>query len=282
MRKGIAFFSQKERLKFKKCVSLMFHSTNQNNMNKIALVTGGSRGLGKDMAISLAKKGIEVILTYNQNKEMAEDVVAEIQNLGVKAACLKLDVADFQSLDGFMEELTGLLQTQWKTEKFDFLINNAGVGKTILIEQVTEEIFDNLMNIHFKSVYFLTQKSMPMLNDNGGVINISSGTTRFSVHGYSVYSSLKSAVETFTKYIAKEYGARGIRANVVAPGPVETDFNNAAIRSNPQMKSFLSNMSPLQRVGNADDIGSVVAFLCTDDAKWINGQRIEVSGGINA
>ena len=137
------------------------------------------------------------------------------------------------------------------------------------------------MNIHFKGVYFLTQKSLPIINDGGSVINVSSGTTRFCVPGYSVYSSLKGAVEVFTKYVAKEFGSRGIRSNIVAPGPIETDFNNAAIRSNPQMKTFLSSLSPLGRVGQADDIGSVVAFLCSDDARWINGQRIEVAGGIN-
>ena len=147
--------------------------------------------------------------------------------------------------------------------------------------EVTEEAFDNLMNIHYKGVYFLTQKSLNHINDNGGVVFISSGTTRFCVPGYSVYSSLKGAVEVLTKYVAKEYGHRGIRSNIVAPGPIETDLNSATIRNNPQMKTFLSSLSPLGRVGNADDIGSVVAFLCTDDAKWINGQRLEVSGGIN-
>jgi NAD(P)-dependent dehydrogenase (short-subunit alcohol dehydrogenase family) len=169
----------------------------------------------------------------------------------------------------------------WDTNKLNFLINNAGVGATIPIPQVTEDDFDRLLNIHYKSVYFLTQKMIPSIIDGGSVINISTGTTRFCVPGYSVYSSMKGALEIFTKYVAKEYGARGIRANIIAPGTMETDFNQAAIRSNPQMKAFLSSLSPLNRVGYADDLGSVVAFLCTDDAKWINGQRIEVSGGIN-
>lgn len=251
-------------------------------MAKIALVTGGSRGLGKDMAISLAKKGNDVIITYNSNQAMAEDVVAAIQAAGSKAAALQFDASKAGSTGKFVHSLKETLQTQWDVETLDYLVNNAGIGATIPIAEVSEEAFDNLMNIHFKSVYFLTQQLLPMLNDGGCVINISSGTTRFCVPGYSVYSSLKTAVETFTKYIAKEAGARGIRANVVAPGPIETDFNNAAIRNNPQMKSFLSNQSPLGRVGNADDIGSVVAFLCSEDAKWINAQRIEVSGGINA
>jgi hypothetical protein len=165
------------------------------------------------------------------------------------------------------------------TSYFHFI--DEASGATLTIPQVTEEAFDNLLNIHFKGVYFLTQKSLPNMNDNGGVVFISSGTTRFCVHGYSVYSSLKAAVEVFAKYVAKEFGQRGIRANVVAPGAIETDFNNATIRNNPQMKSFVASQTALGRVGNADDIGSVVAFLCTDEAKWINGQRIEVSGGVS-
>ena len=248
---------------------------------KIALVTGGSRGLGKDMCLALAAKGNDVVLTYHSNKEMAEEVVAQIEAMGRKAATLHFDVADFNSLDAFTQALTETLQAGWDIDKLDFLVNNAGTGATIPIADVTPDDFDRLTNIHFKSVYFLTQKVLPMMNDGGAVINVSSGTTRFCVPGYSVYSSLKTAVETFTKYVAKEYGVRGIRANVVAPGPIETDFNNAAIRNNPQMKTFLSSQSPLGRVGNADDIGSVVAFLCSNDAKWVNGQRLEASGGIN-
>jgi len=250
-------------------------------MNKIALVTGGSRGLGKDMALSLAKKNIDVILTFNNNQIAAEEVVKTIEENGSKAIALKLDVGDIKSFDTFLLQVSEVLQSKWQTSTFDFLINNAGIGGTISIANMTEEIFDNFVNIHFKGVYFLTQKSLLMMNNGGGVIFLSSGTTRFCVPGYSVYSSLKSAVENLTKYVAKEYGNRGIRSNIVAPGPIETDFNGGAIRNNPQMKGYLSSQTALGRVGNADDIGSVVAFLCTDDAKWINGQKIEVSGGIN-
>jgi len=250
-------------------------------MNKIALVTGGSRGLGKDMALSLAKKNIDVILTFNNNQIAAEEVVKTIEENGSKAIALKLDVGDIKSFDTFLLQVSEVLQSKWQTSSFDFLINNAGIGGTISIANMTEEIFDNFVNIHFKGVYFLTQKSLLMMNNGGGVIFLSSGTTRFCVPGYSVYSSLKSAVENLTKYVAKEYGNRGIRSNIVAPGPIETDFNGGAIRNNPQMKGHLSSQTALGRVGNADDIGSVVAFLCTDDAKWINGQKIEVSGGIN-
>jgi NAD(P)-dependent dehydrogenase (short-subunit alcohol dehydrogenase family) len=250
-------------------------------MNKIALVTGGSRGLGKDMALSLAKKNIDVILTYHSNRTDAENVVAEIEANGQKATALRFDVADIKSFDTFLEQVSAVLQSKWQTSTFDFLINNAGIGATVPIANMTEEIFDKFVNIHFKGVYFLTQKSLLMMNDGGGVVFISSGTTRVTIPGYSIYSSLKSAVETFTKVVAKEYGNRGIRSNIVAPGPIETDFNDAAIRNNPQMKGFLSGITALGRVGNADDIGSVVAFLCTEDAKWINGQRIEVSGGMS-
>jgi NAD(P)-dependent dehydrogenase (short-subunit alcohol dehydrogenase family) len=250
-------------------------------MTKIALLTGGSRGLGRDMALALAKKKIDVILTYHSNKDQAEEVVKEVEVIGQKAAALAFNVADISSFDMFLAQVSGILKEKWNTEKIDFLINNAGIGATVPIANMTETIFDNFVNIHFKGVYFLTQKSLLMMNDGGGIVFISSGTTRMTIPGYSIYSSLKSAVETFTKVVAKEYGSRGIRSNVVAPGPIETDFNDAAIRNNPQMKGFLSSITALGRVGNADDIGGVVAFLCTDDAKWINGQRLEVSGGMS-
>lgn len=247
---------------------------------KIALVTGGSRGLGKDMVLALAKKKIDVVLTYRSQREEAEKVVQSVEAMGRKAVALPLDVSKISSFDAFMERLLTTLQAHWGTNRFDFLINNAGFGATLPIPQVTEEAFDDLLNVHFKGVYFLTQKSLPHLNDGGAVIFISSGTTRFCVPGYSVYSSLKGAVEIFARYVAKEFGSRGIRANVVAPGAIETDFNDAAIRNNPQLKAYLASQTALGRVGNADDIGNVVAFLCTDDAKWVNSQRIEVSGGM--
>lgn len=247
---------------------------------KIVLITGGNRGLGRDMALSVAKKGMDVIFTYHSNEAEAKEVIAEILGMGQKAVALQFNVSNILEFDEFLILVLNNLKNYWGTDKFDFLVNNAGIGSTLPISDVTEEVFDNLMNIHYKGVYFLTQKSIPMLNDNGGVIFISSGTTRFCVPGYSVYSSLKGAVEIFCKYVAKEYGKRGIRSNIVAPGAIETDFNNAAIRTNPQMKSFLANQTALGRVGNADDVGSVVAFLCTEEAKWINAQRIEVSGGM--
>ena len=248
---------------------------------KIALVTGGSRGLGKDMAISLAKRGVDVVLTYRSKKEEAEDTVKEIAQLGQKAIALHLDMSEFASIDPFVQAVKDTLKTEWDVTAFDFLVNNAGMGATVPFLQVTEPLFDEFLNVHFKGIYFLTQKCVPMLNEGGCIINISTGTTRYSNPGYSVYASMKGAIEVFTKYLAKELGQKGIRANVVAPGPVETDFNNAAIRNNPQAKTMLASLSPLGRVGRANDIGGVVAFLCSGEAGWINGQRIEVSGGIN-
>lgn len=248
---------------------------------KIAVVTGGSRGLGKDMALALAKKGIDVILTYRSKEAEALETVATIKSMGRQAAAIQLNMSEFSSLDNFIKQLSDTLQQQWQISSFDFLINNAGMGATVPFEQVTEELFNDFLNVHFKGIYFLTQKLVPQINSGGRIINISTGTTRFTNPGYSVYASMKGAIEVFTKYLAKELGARNIVANVVAPGPVETDFNSAAIRSNPQMKERLSSLSPLGRVGNASDIGGVVAFLCTEEAGWINGQRIEVSGGIN-
>lgn len=245
-----------------------------------ALVTGSSRGLGKDMALALAKKGINVIITYKGNKEDAEQVAKDVEALGAKAAVLQLDMASLSSYDAFIQNALAAIQP-WGSDKIDHLINNAGIGGGRTIADATEEFFDAMLNVHFKGVYFFTQKWMQHINDGGSVINISTGTTRFRNPGYSIYSSMKSAVETFTKHIAAEYGNRQIRANIVAPGPIETDFNGAAIRNNPQLKAMLGERTPLGRVGVAEDIGGVVAFLCTEDARWVNGQRIEVSGGIN-
>ena len=252
------------------------------NETRIALVTGGSRGLGREMALSLAKKGIDVILTYRSKEPEARAVADEIKSMGRKAVFLSLDMNNpVATLDTFVQALSIELKTGWDRTNLDFLVNNAGMGATVPFEQVSEGLFDEFLNVHFKNIYFLTQKLLPYLKEGGGIVNISSGTTRFANPGYSVYASMKGAIEVLTKYWAKELGPKGIRANVVAPGPIETDFNNAAIRSNPQMKERLASLSPLGRVGTAEDIGGVVAFLCTDEGRWINGQRIEVSGGIN-
>lgn len=243
------------------------------------MVTGGSRGLGKEMALRLAEKGMNLVITYRSKKEEADAVVKQITAAGHKAAALPLDVNNLGSFDAFVQDLSAHLQTTG-TAGIDYLVHNAGIGGTVPFEQVTEAMFDEFSNVHYKGVFFLTQKLLPYLNNNGGIVTVSSGTTRFVNPGYSVYASLKGAVEVLTRYWAKELGPKGIRCNTVAPGPVETDFNNAAIRSNPQLKERLATLSPLGRVGVPEDIGGVVAFLCTDDARWINGQRIEVSGGI--
>ena len=249
---------------------------------KIALVTGGSRGLGRSMALNLAHKGVDVILTYKTKKEEAESVATEIIRMGQKGYALHFDVSDLKSIDGFIQKVLTILKDHWNTDKIDFLVNNAGIGASIPFAQVQEDVFDNFLNIHFKGVYFLTQKLLPHINDNGSIVNISTGTTRFANPGYSLYASMKGAIEVFTKYLAKEVGARGIRANVIAPGPVETDFNNAVIRNAPpERRNMMIGNTALGRFGQPDDIGSVVAFICSDEAKWITGQRIEVSGGIN-
>lgn len=248
--------------------------------SKIALITGGSRGLGRDMAFRLAESGIGVIITYLTKLKEAEEVVEEIKKTGQKAAALQLNVGDVSSFDGFVRRFSQTLSKEFDSTNFDFLINNAGIGATIPFEKVTEEDFDKFLNIHFKGVYFLTQKTLHLMHDGGRIINISTGTTRFCFPGYSVYASMKGAIETFTKYLAKELGGRKVTANVVAPGGIKTDFNNAAIRNNPQIEAFLASQTALGRVGEAEDIGGIVAFLCSEDARWINGQRIEASGGI--
>lgn len=249
--------------------------------SKIALVTGGSRGLGKDMALNLAQKGMDVILTFNSQKEEAEEVVSEIEKLGQKAAAIQLNVAEVNSFDLFFQKVSATLKNIFNTDKIDFLINNAGVGLHESFSTTTTAQFDDLVNIQFKGPFFLTQKALEILNDGGGIVNISSGLTRFSFPGYSTYASMKGAMETLTKYQAIELGARKIRVNVVAPGAIETDFGGGVVRDNEQLNQLVASLTALGRAGLPDDIGSVVAFLCTDDAKWVNGQRIEVSGGMN-
>ena len=248
--------------------------------NKIALVTGGSRGLGKNMVQAIAQKGLDVIFTYNSKKEEADALVNEVNAFGRKAAALQLNVGESSSFDGFWNNVKAVLKETFDTDKIDFIVNNAGVGLHTSFADTTEEQFDNLMNIHFKGAFFLTQKALPVLNDGGGIINISSGLARFSFPGASAYAAMKGAVETLTRYQAKELGVRGIRANVVAPGAIATDFNGGTVRDNEEVNKNVAAATALGRVGLPDDIGGVVAFLCSDDARWVNGQRIEVSGGM--
>lgn len=248
--------------------------------NKIALVTGGSRGLGKDMVINLAKKGIDVVFTYNSNKTAADEVVAKVQSLGQKAVAFQLNTSDVSTFDNFFKDVTSHLQENTSSTNFDFLINNAGTALYTPFKETTEEQFDNIINIHFKGVFFLTQKALPYLNDGGRIINISSGLARFSFSSSSAYGATKGAVEVLTRYLAKELGFRGIAANVVAPGAIETDFGGGRVRDNKEINDQVASATALGRVGLPEDIGGVVTFLCTDDARWINGQRIEVSGGM--
>ncbi|CAB5104518.1 Oxidoreductase, short-chain dehydrogenase/reductase family [Olavius algarvensis associated proteobacterium Delta 3] len=248
--------------------------------NKIALVTGGSRGLGKNTALRLAQNGSDVIVTYRKEKEAAEKIVSEITGMGKKAAALQLDVGDIGALDAFVADVSQAVSDKWNRNHIDILVNNAGIIAIEMIVETSEETFDRLMNIHLKGVYFLTQKLLPKMAEGGHIVNFSSGLARFSFPGYSAYACMKGAVEVFTRYLAKELGDRKITANVVAPGPVATDMNKDRFESDPQMVEMLSSLTALDRVGQVDDIGGVVAFLCSDEAGWVNGQRIEVSGGM--
>lgn len=247
---------------------------------KIALITGGSRGLGKDMALSIAKKGLDIIITYNSNETAAQNTLTEITALGGKAIAIQLDTRDVSSFDDFKTDLLQELKNEFKTDKIDFLVNNAGFGYNASIAETTEEDFDNLLNVHLKGVYFLTQTLFNVMNNGGGIINISSGLARFSFPGYAAYAIMKGAIEVFTRYLAKELGERKIKANTVAPGAIHTDFNKERFEQAPQVVNMIASLTALGRVGESDDIGSVVAFLCTEDAKWVNAQRIEASGGM--
>ncbi|UHG94153.1 SDR family NAD(P)-dependent oxidoreductase [Spirosoma oryzicola] len=245
---------------------------------KIALITGGSRGIGKNIALTLAQKGVDILLTYRSNQREAEVTVAAIESLGRKAIALPLNVSDASTFDAFFGQVSTTLQDTFGTDRFDFLINNAGTGLVAPIAETTEAQFDEMMTVHLKGVYFLTQKSLGYLRDGGRIVNITSGVTRYSFAGASAYGIMKGAIDVFTRYLALELGGRGISANTVAPGAV---FGGGAMEDTPAMRNFVAGVTALGRVGLPDDIGGVVAFLCSDDAKWVNGQRIEVTGGMN-
>jgi NAD(P)-dependent dehydrogenase (short-subunit alcohol dehydrogenase family) len=247
--------------------------------SKIALVTGGSRGLGKDSAIQLAKKGFHIILTYQTKREFADEVVKEIENMGQKAFALPLDISTTIGFNQFANEVKDILDTQFDSAKLDALVNNAGIGINQSFETTTEETVDAMTNIHFKGPYFLTQKLLPLLNDGSSIVNTSSGLARFSFAGYSAYGAMKAAIDSLSRYQALELGSRKIRVNSIAPGAIETDFGDGVVRDISDLNQHIASETALGRVGLPDDIGSVVAFLCSDDSKWINAQRIEVSGG---
>jgi NAD(P)-dependent dehydrogenase (short-subunit alcohol dehydrogenase family) len=247
--------------------------------SKIALVTGGSRGLGKDMALNLAQKGLDVILTYHSQQAEAEGVVAQVRAAGQNAVALPLDASDVSSFAGFFEQVQAALRDTFDADKFDFLINNAGTGLYAPFASTSVQQFDDMLNIHFKGPYFLTQQALPLLHDGGGIVNISSGLTKMTNDLSSAYASMKGGVEILTRYLAKALGPRRIRVNVVAPGAVETDFGGGRTRDNKDVNAHIASLTALGRVGLPTDIGPVVAFLCTPEAGWINAQRIEVSGG---
>ncbi|GKR01804.1 SDR family NAD(P)-dependent oxidoreductase [Aeromonas caviae] len=248
--------------------------------SKIALITGGSRGLGKNTALAMAKQGMDVVLTYHSKQAAALEVVEEIAALGRKAVALQLDVAQVKTFDAFAQTLKQALQIHFQAEKFDFLVNNAGTGLTAPFAETTEQIFDDMVNIHLKSTFFVTQKLLPLINDGGRIINISSGLARFTLPGYSAYAAMKGGIEVLTRYMAKELGARQIAVNTVAPGAIETDFGQGLVRDNKEVNAYIASQTALGRVGVPDDIGPMIASLLSENNRWVNAQRIEASGGM--
>jgi len=248
--------------------------------NKIAIITGASRGLGRNTAISLARRGVDVIFTFHAKKDDAETVVHEIEAIGRKAAAFQLNTGDARAFDSFTTEVRKTLE-KWGQERFDFLVNNAGHSLHVNFVDMTEAQFDEMVNVQLKGVYFLTQKLLPLMNDGGRIVNISSGLTRIAMGGSSAYGAVKGAIEVLTRYLAKELGPRKITANVVAPGPIQTDFSGGMVRDNPEVNKQISAMTALGRPGEPDDIGPMIAALLSDENRWVNAQRIEVSGGLS-
>lgn len=249
------------------------------HQNKIALVTGGSRGLGRAIATHLARSGADVILTYREKRDEAEAVAAELRALGRRAVALPLDVARTDTFAAFAKELRSALDATWSRPSFDFLINNAGINRPAAIADTTEAAFDELFAVHLKGVFFLTQRLLPLLADGGRIVNLSTGLARFTVPGYAAYAAMKGAVEVLTRYLAKELGPRRISANTLAPGVIETDFTKDSL-ARPGAREFLAGNIALGRIGAPDDIGGAVDLLCSEAAGWINGQRVEASGGM--
>jgi NAD(P)-dependent dehydrogenase (short-subunit alcohol dehydrogenase family) len=246
---------------------------------KIAIVTGGSRGLGRNTVLNLARRGVDTIFTYHTNRTEAESVVRLVSDMGRKAAALQLDTGNVGAFNGFVDKLRQTL-ADWQAERFDFLVNNAGTSHHNSIENTTEAELDALYNVHFKGVFFLTQKLLPLIKDGGRIVNISSGLTRIIVPESGAYGSLKGAVEVLTKYMAKELAPRRIAVNVVAPGAIQTDFSGGIVRDNPELNQRIADMTALGRAGLPDDIGPMIASLLSEDNRWVNAQRIEVSGGM--
>jgi len=247
--------------------------------DKIAIITGGSRGLGRNTAANLARRGVDILFTYRANQKEAESFIHEAETMGRKAAGFRLDTGEIRAFDAFVTEVRNTLHS-WGKDKFDYLVNNAGNSLHAGFGETTEAQFDEIFNVHVKGVYFLTQKLLPLMNDGGRIVNISSGLARFSMPGSSAYGAAKGAVEVLTRYLAKELGPRGITANTVAPGAIQTDFSGGMVRDNPEMNKRVAEMTALGRAGVPDDIGPMIAALLSDENRWVNGQRIEVSGGM--
>lgn len=246
----------------------------------IALVTGSSRGLGKSMALHLAERGVDLVLTYRSKAEEAEEVAAEITKLGRKVAVLKLDVANSKSFPAFTDALRAELSRTFGRGRFDFLVNNAGIGIHAPFVETTEAQFDELVNIHLKGTFFLTQALLPLVTDGGRIVNVSTGLARFTFPGYAAYAAMKGGIEVLTRYLAKELGARKITVNVLAPGAIETDFGGGVVRDDKNLNAMIAGQTALGRVGLPDDIGAAVSMLLAPESGWINGQRIEASGGM--
>ncbi|HEY4221921.1 MAG TPA: SDR family oxidoreductase [Myxococcota bacterium] len=250
------------------------------NKSRIALITGGNRGLGKSMALHLADAGVDVVLTYKSGADSAKEVVAAIEKKGRKATALQLDVGDSKSYPAFVEKLQAALASRFDRKTIDALVNNAGTGSDASIANISEDEFDDLVRVHLKSVVFLTQRLLPILEDGGRILNVSSGLARFSMPGRAAYAAMKGGVEVLTRYMAQELGPRGIKVNTIAPGAIATDFGGGHVRDNPQVNAHVASLTALGRVGLPDDIGAAVSLLLSPDARWITGQRIEVSGGM--
>ena len=250
------------------------------SVSRTLLITGGSRGLGRNAALALAADGADIVLTYRSQSTAADEVVAQIEALGRRAAALPLDVADSRSFAAFAQQVQAALAQHWQRERFDFLVNNAGIGIHASFMETTEAQFDELVNIHLKGTFFLSQQLLPLMNDGGRILNVSTGLARFALPGYAAYAAMKGGIEVLSRYMAKELGARGIAVNVVAPGAIETDFGGGAVRDNAQLNAMVASQTALGRVGQPDDIGGVIAALLQPGTGWINAQRIEASGGM--
>lgn len=247
---------------------------------RIALVTGGSRGLGKNAVLKLAAEGTDIILTWNSSQQEAQEVVREIEGKGRKAAALQLNVGDTASFARFAQQVKETLTHVWQRDTFDYLVNNAGTGLYAPYTETTEAQFDDAVNIHFKGPFFLTQQLLPLIKDGGRILNVSSGLARFTQPGSGTYAAMKGAMEVLTRYQAKELGVRGISVNIIAPGAIETDFGGGRVRDNAKLNQLLASQTALGRVGLPDDIGDAIAALLSDKLGWMNAQRIEVSGGM--